>query len=91
MFTAMFAERGFEETAGILRSLREFLIEKFGREDADKALHRIEWLDQTEIQPPATRPPAFVSPPREEDPTFGEDKDEAATDETGKSAAPAAD
>ena len=91
-FTADFAERGFEETAGILRSLREFLIEKFGLEDADKALpgYRIEWLDQTEIQPPATRPPAFVSPPRKEDPTFGEDKDEAATDETGKSAAPAA-
>lgn len=50
-FTAAFGERGFEETAGLFQMIREFLIEKFGMEDADKALpgYRIEWLGDMEI------------------------------------------
>ncbi|MCA1492710.1 hypothetical protein I6F11_17455 [Ensifer sp. NBAIM29] len=62
IFTADFGERGFEETASILRALREFFIEKFGLEDADKALpgYRIEWLDQTEVEPKPK--PAFAAP-----------------------------
>lgn len=59
---AEFGHRGFEETASILRSLREFFIEKFGMEDADKALssYRIDWLSETEIDPPR---PDFAAPP----------------------------
>lgn len=63
-FTADFAEPGFQEAATLLRSLREFFIEKFGLEDADKALpaFRIEWLDNMEIEKPAART-AFSAPP----------------------------
>lgn len=52
VFTASFGEGGFEETASILRLLRDFLIGKFSLEDADKALpsYRIEWLGEMEIQ-----------------------------------------
>lgn len=59
---ADFGHRGFEETASILRSLREFFIDKFGMEDADKALsgYRIDWLAETEIDPPRT---SFAAPP----------------------------
>lgn len=63
VFTADFGERGFEQTASILRALREFFIEKFGMEDADKALpgYQIEWLDNTTIDtPPRT---IFSAPP----------------------------
>lgn len=51
---AAFGEAGFEETASILRSLRDFFIERFGIEEADKALPswRIEWLGETEIEKP---------------------------------------
>lgn len=51
IFTAAFGERGFEETASILRSLRDFVIEKFGLDEADKALpsYRIEWLGEMEV------------------------------------------
>lgn len=52
-FTADFGEWGFEQTSRMFQGLREWLIEKFGIEDADKALpsYDIEWLDDTEIQP----------------------------------------
>ena len=51
VFTAAFGERGFEETASLLRMIREFVIEKFGMDDADKALpaYRIEWLSEMEV------------------------------------------
>lgn len=64
VFTAAFGERGFEETASILRTLRDFLIEKFGMEDADKALppYRIEWLGEVEVQPKLDLP-SFATPP----------------------------
>lgn len=65
-FTADFGERGFEQTASILRALREFIIEKFGMEDADKALpgYQIEWLGEIEIEKPAPRP-SFTAPRKE--------------------------
>lgn len=51
-FTADFGEWGFERTARMFQGIREFLIEKFGIEDADKAIpaYEIEWLDDTEIE-----------------------------------------
>ncbi len=53
VFTSAFGERGFEETASILRGLRDFFIEKFGLEEADKVLpsYRLEWLSEIEIHP----------------------------------------
>lgn len=67
VFTAAFGERGFEETASILRSLRDFVIEKFGIEDADKALptYRIEWLGEMEVTgaQAARALPSFASAP----------------------------
>lgn len=75
-FAAMFGERGFEETASILRSLRDWLIGKHGLEDADSALpsYRIEWLAEMEVnkdresafaapKAPAPELPAVVVPP----------------------------
>jgi len=61
-FTGDFAGRPGEETASILRQLREFLIEKFGIDDADKALpsYRIEWLDELAAEPEPR--PAFAHP-----------------------------
>lgn len=51
VFTATFGERGFEETASLLRTLRDFFIQQFGLDEADKALpsYRIEWLGEMEI------------------------------------------
>lgn len=61
-FAASFGERGFEETASLLRTMRDFLIEKFGMEAADKALpaYRIEWLSEAVIEPP--KQPSFAAP-----------------------------
>lgn len=55
-FTAAFGERGFEETASLLRKVREFIIDNFGLEDADSTLpsYQIEWLAATEIETPDT-------------------------------------
>lgn len=68
-FSAEFGERGFEETASLLRSLREFFIEKFGMEDADKALpaYRLEWLAETEIRSERGEP--TFSAPKPPEPT----------------------
>jgi hypothetical protein len=51
IFTARFGEHGFEETASLLRMVRDLFIEKFGLEDADRALpsYRLEWLAETEL------------------------------------------
>lgn len=56
-FEAAFGERGFEETASILRSLRDFFIERFGLEEADRALPswRIDWLGEMEPEPESGR------------------------------------
>lgn len=68
-FSADFGEPGFEETASLLRSLRDFFIERFSLEEADKALpaYRLEWLAETEIRNAAK--PAFSAPPKTPDPT----------------------
>ena len=49
VFTAAFGERGFEETASLLRLIRDLFIEKFGLDDADRTLpaYRLEWLAET--------------------------------------------
>lgn len=62
--TADFGEGGFDDSASLFRSVRDFLIEKFGLDDADKALpaYRIEWLSEAEIVAPFS-PPAFSTPP----------------------------
>ncbi|WP_439605410.1 hypothetical protein [Shinella sp.] len=64
-FAAAFGERGFEDAASLFRSVREFFIEKFGMEDADKALpaYRLEWLSETEIEKTPDPRPAFSTPP----------------------------
>lgn len=91
-FAADFGERGFEETASILRAFRDFIIEKFGIEDADKALpaYRLEWLSEIEIEKTATRPSfsAPVIPPQKEpapvttpDPAFAAREAKLAADE----------
>lgn len=62
IFTATFGDPAAEETAGILRALREFFIDRFGLEDADRALPgwRIEWLGEMGKAPAA---PAFSADP----------------------------
>ncbi len=62
-FSASFGEPGFEQTASLFRMMREFFIEKFGMEDADKALpsYQLEWLNDTTISTPPARA-AFSMP-----------------------------
>lgn len=62
-FEAAFGERGFEDTASLFRNVRDWMIEKFGLEEADKVLpaYRLEWLDQAEIETPSHQP-AFAAP-----------------------------
>lgn len=67
VFTASFGERGFEETASILRSLRDWLIGSAGLEAADMALpsYRIEWLGEMEISGREDlRGPAYAANPK---------------------------
>lgn len=64
-FEASFGEAGFENTADMFRSLRDWFIEKFGLEAADQVLpsYRIDWLGDTEIsKEPTMPPPIFVAP-----------------------------
>lgn len=66
VFEAAFGEAGFEETADLFRSFREWLIDKFGLEAADKALpsYRIEWLSQRELSTAPKEPsPLFSETP----------------------------
>jgi hypothetical protein len=62
--SADFGERGFEDSASLFRSIRDFLIEKFGMDDADKALpsYRIDWLSEAEITPPISQPSFSTNP-----------------------------
>lgn len=57
------------ETAGVLRLLRELLIERFGREDADAAIPawRIDWIEAADDPPEPA--PHFAAPPAPEPPT----------------------
>lgn len=67
-FEAAFGEAGFENTADMFRALREWFIEKFGKETADQVLpdYRIEWLGRTEISPQPDNPTVFTAPIEEE-------------------------
>ncbi|RWR28711.1 hypothetical protein D2T29_15890 [Sinirhodobacter populi] len=87
-FTAAFGNPAAAQTASILRSLRDFFIDLYGIEDADKALPswNIEWLGDLGRDPPpdpayseGAKPP--VNPPQPEkepvvttqpDPAFAE-------------------
>ena len=65
------ADFGFglgEEVGGILRGIRDFIIEKFGLETADKVIpaYRIDWLGEMEADPAPN--PGFTAPPQKEDP-----------------------
>lgn len=89
-FTADFGERGFEETASLMRKLREFIIEHFGKDEADAALpsYHIEWLGDMEIEDrdtplfsdggaaqPAPKPD---TPPKKKEPDVATKPDDAA-------------
>ncbi len=52
-FTSNFGDPGFEQAAGLFRGLRDYLIDKFGLDDADKALpsFNIDWLSETTSMP----------------------------------------
>lgn len=72
-----FGERGFEETASMFRRIREYLIEKFGAEDADRVLpsYQIEWLSDMEVETgnglgrSYSEPPIVAPiPPKKEEP-----------------------
>ncbi|MCJ8142959.1 hypothetical protein MKI84_08520 [Ancylobacter sp. A5.8] len=63
---------GARESAGLFRRMREFLIEKFGAEDADRVLpdYEIRWLDDLDTPPALPAPaPAYAAPPVK-DPTM---------------------
>lgn len=49
----VFAEPALEDVASLFRKLREFIIEKFSREDADEAVpeYLIRWVDQASDTP----------------------------------------
>lgn len=60
---------GAREAAGLFRRMREFLIEKFSLEDADRVLpdFEIRWLDETGREP---APAPTYAAPNPEDPTM---------------------
>ncbi|WP_246088759.1 hypothetical protein [Phreatobacter stygius] len=57
-----------KDVAGLFRSLREFLIEKFGSEAADKAVPgwTIGWIDDAADRDPPRTIPAYSAPPAPE-------------------------
>lgn len=68
-FVASFGEAAFEDTASLLRSIRDFFIEKFGMDAADKVLpaYRLEWLAETEIRKAEDKPYSFSETTSKED------------------------
>ncbi|MEP3298558.1 MAG: hypothetical protein ABJO27_19150 [Pseudoruegeria sp.] len=85
-FTADFGERGFEEAASLLRSLREWMIDRFGKEEADEVLptYKIEWLGDTEIETP--EPARFADPKPQPAPEKKPKKEPVVTKETDEAA-----
>jgi hypothetical protein len=57
-----FAEPAMEDVASLFRSLREFIIDKFTREDADAAVpeYLIRWVDRAADEPAVS--PGFTQP-----------------------------
>ena len=70
VFTAAFGDPAAEETASLLRMIRDLFIEKFGLEDADRALpaYRLEWLGEMGSDKPATLYAAPPAPPPQPEP-----------------------
>ncbi|CAA0086934.1 Uncharacterised protein [Starkeya nomas] len=62
---------GTREAAGLFRRMREFLIEKFSLEDADRVLpdYEIRWLDEAAREPERVPAPTYAAP-NPEDPTM---------------------
>ncbi len=82
VFTAAFGDPGFEEAASLFRKLREFFIDQFGMEGADKALPnwQIEWLGAVgSSSTPAYAAPAEPAPivPKPKEPAVTQQPDPA--------------
>lgn len=82
VFTSAFGDPGFEETASLFRKLREFFIDQFGMEGADKALPnwQIEWLGAAGAQTaPAYAAPTDPAPvdPKPKEPAVTQQSDPA--------------
>lgn len=76
VFTAEFGLG--EEVAGIFRAFRDFLIDKFSLEEAEKALPswRIDWMEQADPKPSSfAAPPAPQPDPKKEDPAVTQQPD----------------
>lgn len=74
-FHVEFAEPAMEDVATLFRRLREFIIEKFSRADADEAVpeYLIRWVDDAAEEPAASAEPGFTDPQTEEEPMSGDD------------------
>ena len=78
-----FVEPALEDVATIFRRLREFIIEKFSRDEADNAVpeYLIRWVDDAADEPSTTSGPGFsggsprrfTDPAKKEDPMSGDD------------------
>ena len=68
-----------EEAASLFRTIRDLFIEKFGLEDADKALPswRIEWLDKQDDPARYAAPDATTPKPAEKEPDVANQPDPA--------------
>ena len=70
--TVEFGDPAFRDVGGVFRSLRDFFIEKFGLDEADKALPswQIGWIEaQDKDDDGAGDQPGFVAPPEPTSPT----------------------
>jgi hypothetical protein len=87
IFEAAFGEAGFEDAADLFRGMRDWFIEKFGLEAADKVLpsYRIDWLGDRELsttpEPPAPLFTAPNPPPRQKDNPMAMTPEEIAAEE----------
>lgn len=73
-FEMSFAEPAMEDVASLFRSMREFIIDKFSREEADQAIpnYLIRWVDDAADEP-ASDGPGFTQPKIEEPVMSGDD------------------
>lgn len=87
-FEASFGEAGFEDAADLFRGMRDWFIEKFGLEAADKVLpsYRIDWLGDRELSTsPEAVSPAYAAPaptPSQEENSMAMTPEEIAAEET---------
>ncbi|PZO64595.1 MAG: hypothetical protein DI498_10940 [Paracoccus denitrificans] len=70
VFTTAFCAPGIEEAASLFRRMRDFLIDRFGLEDADDVLPswQIEWMTQSGDESPSFTAPAAITPDSEPKP-----------------------